>query len=104
MCVCVCCEGAARLLSDLLPPHLSRLGEFRLARAVADGVLDRLSPSSQHFQDVRKKISEVDDIEGQLVALRTEVSGTEASRGNTWRRGQTQTHGRIIQAGFLPLL
>jgi hypothetical protein len=52
---------------------LVRLGEFQSARAVADKVLDRLSPSSQHFQDVQKKIAEVDGIEAQLVAIRTEV-------------------------------
>ena len=73
-------------MSQRLVAPLSRLGEFRLARAVADQVLDRLSPSSQHFQDVRKKISEVDDIEGQLVTLRTEVSGTEGQ--HVWRLGQ----------------
>ncbi len=54
-------------------PAPSRLGEFQAARSVVDAVLDRLSPSSQHFQDVRKKIREVDDVAQQLGHLREQV-------------------------------
>ena len=58
-----------------------RLGEFQAARAVVDAVQDRLSPSSQHAIDVRKKIREVDDVAAQLGALREQVWGGKGGQG-----------------------
>ncbi|GAX85609.1 hypothetical protein CEUSTIGMA_g13024.t1 [Chlamydomonas eustigma] len=60
-----------------------RLGEFKLARYVADRILDRLSPSSQHFTDVRKKILEIDHVEKQVEEIKEQVcgaSGVEMSK------------------------
>ena len=51
-----------------------------------DAVQDRLSPSSQHAIDVRKKIREVDDVAAQLGALREQVG--EERTGSVGEGGQ----------------
>jgi hypothetical protein len=58
--------------------HL-RMGDFGAALSVAGSLLDKLAPSSQHFHDVTKKMSEVEEVARQLGVLRAQV-GVQAGR------------------------